>query len=173
MRTTNWTTGLRKPGGAKVVAIAWFMLAAGAAAAQSAPDVTGVWIDHTGRGAVEIVACGDKLCGYIYWVKDPLSKQGKPLLDIKNPDKRRRGQPICGTRVLANLARKGPAKLGSIWGGGTIYDPEEGEDYDAEIKLVTAENLNVLGYAGLKILSETYTWTRAPADLVRCGPARV
>ena len=40
-------------------AVAGAALLAGVAAAQSpapAPDVTGVWIDHTGRGAVEITS---------------------------------------------------------------------------------------------------------------------
>ena len=35
------------------------------------PSPLGVWIDHTGRGAVEITDCGGKLCGRIVWVKDP------------------------------------------------------------------------------------------------------
>jgi ABC-type multidrug transport system ATPase subunit len=30
----------------------------------------GVWIDHTGRGAVEITDCNGKLCGRLVWFKD-------------------------------------------------------------------------------------------------------
>ena len=136
-------------------------------------EVTGVWIDHTGRGAVEIVSCGEQLCGYIYWTKDTISRQGKPLVDAKNPDSVRRNKPICGTRILANLVRQGPARLGYVWGKGTIYDPEEGETFDAEIKLTNPNELSVFGYAGVRFLGETYSWKRAPADLVRCGPPRV
>src|SRR4029077_14920970 len=36
-------------------------------AAASGP--TGVWIDHTGRGAVEIFECAGGLCGRIVWLK--------------------------------------------------------------------------------------------------------
>lgn len=31
------------------------------------------------------------------------------------------------------------------------------------------DSLKVVGYAGTKMLSETMVWTRAPADLKRCG----
>ncbi len=148
---------------------------------QSAPpptsaaqtDVMGVWMDHTGRGAVEIVPCGTKVCGFIYWVKDTVAKQGKPVLDIKNPDPKQRNQPICGTQVLINLAQEKPARIGHIWGSGSIYDPEQGEKFDAEIKLISENELSVLGYLGMKFLGETFTWKRAPIDLARCGPARV
>ena len=137
------------------------------------PDVPGVWIDHTGRGAIEITPCGPHLCGYVYWVKDPLNRQGKPVVDAKNPDPLRRGKPMCGTQILVNLARQGPAGVGSVWGSGSIYNPEEGASFDAEIKLVSANQLSVLGYLGIKIFGESFTWTRAPADLARCGPPRI
>jgi uncharacterized protein (DUF2147 family) len=139
---------------------------------SAATDVLGIWIDHTGRGAVEIVQCGQKACGYIYWVKDTV-KNGAPVVDAKNPDPKRRNKPICGTQVLIDVVQQKAARLGHIWGGGSIYDPEEGEKFDVELKLVTANELSVMGYAGLKFLSETYSWKRAPADLVRCGPPRV
>lgn len=147
--------------------------ATSAPAPATQPDVLGVWIDHTGRGAVEIVPCGLKACGYIYWVKDTVGKTGQPVVDAKNPDPKRRNKPICGTQVLIDLARQKPARIGNIWGGGSIYDPEEGEKFDVELKLITADEMSVLGYAGLKFLSETYTWKRAPVDLARCGPPRV
>ena len=31
------------------------------------------------------------------------------------------------------------------------------------------QKLKVMGYAGVKFLSETMIWTRAPADLQKCG----
>ncbi len=136
-------------------------------------EVTGVWIDHTGRGAIEIAPCGTRVCGYIFWVKDLVEKNGKPVVDANNPDPKRRNQPICGTQILIDLAKEKPARLGHVWGGGLIYDPERGEKFDAEIKLASANELTVLGYLGLKFMGETFTWKRAPAELVRCGPPRV
>ena len=142
-------------------------------AAPSQTDVIGVWIDHTGRGAIEVAPCGVRVCGYVYWIKDPISRQGQPILDSKNPDAKRRNKPLCGTQVLVNLSKQSAARVGSVWGGGSIYDPEQGEIFDAEIKLNSANELSVLGYLGLKFMGETFVWKRAPADLARCGPPRV
>jgi uncharacterized protein (DUF2147 family) len=140
---------------------------------QGEPQVTGVWIDHTKRGAIEIMPCGSKLCGYVYWVKDPMTRSGKPVLDANNPDPARRGKPMCGTQILSALAQQGRGRIGHVWGAGSIYNPEEGQSFDAEVKLITPNELSVLGYLGVKFMGEQFTWTRAPADLARCGPARV
>ena len=139
----------------------------------AAADVIGVWIDHTGRGAIEIVPCGGRLCGYVFWVQDALNQKGQPLLDRKNPDPKRRGKPMCGTQVLVNLQKQEPARVGNVWGAGSIYNPEDGEIFDAEIKLTSANELSVLGYLGIKMFGESFVWKRAPAGLTRCGPARV
>jgi uncharacterized protein (DUF2147 family) len=140
---------------------------------QNEPEVVGVWIDHTKRGAIEIMPCGQRLCGYVYWVKDPVSRSGKPVLDINNPDPARRGKPMCGTQILINLTQQARGRYGHVWGAGSIYNPEEGQSFDAEVKLISPNELSVLGYVGVKFLGEQFTWTRAPAELVRCGPARV
>jgi uncharacterized protein (DUF2147 family) len=142
-------------------------------APQGEPDVVGVWMDHTKRGAIEIMPCGARLCGYVYWVKDAVSRNGKPVLDTNNPDPVRRGKPMCGTQILVNLAQKERARIGHVWGSGSIYNPEEGQSFDAEVKLISPNELSVLGYLGVKFMGEQFTWTRAPADLARCGPARV
>jgi hypothetical protein len=49
-------------------------------------------------------------------------------------------------------------------------DPERDPDknYDVEITALSNEKLKVMGYAGTKFLSETMTWTRAPAGLKMC-----
>jgi uncharacterized protein (DUF2147 family) len=35
----------------------------------AASSPTGIWLDHTGRGAVEITDCDGKLCGHIVWLR--------------------------------------------------------------------------------------------------------
>ena len=172
--TIRETIGCGRPVLGALVAVG--LLGVPMASAQTvspATDVMGVWIDHTGRGAVEIVPCGAKACGYIYWVKETVGKNGQPVMDIKNPDPKRRNKPICGTQILIDLIKEKPARVGHVWGGGSIYDPEEGEKFDVELKLNSPSDLSVLGYAGVKFLGETYAWKRAPADLARCGPPRV
>ncbi len=132
--------------------------------AQSpAPDVSGVWIDHTGQGAVEIAPCGSadgnsaagRLCGRVVW--------------LKNPDhKSKSGRRICGTQILGDL-RQRSAKH---WEDGWIYNPEDEERFDASLQLASADTLKVTGYLGIKLLGETFTWKRATESLQRCTEAQ-
>lgn len=107
----------------------------------------GVWIDHTGRGAVEIKRCGKRLCGRVVWTRSKKdSKKG------------------CGKQIIGNLKRVSS----KTWDGGWIYSPERGQRYDLEIKPISENKLRILGYLGSKIFSKTMYWKRAPADLARC-----
>jgi uncharacterized protein (DUF2147 family) len=142
---------------------------ASAASAQSLPssagsEAAGLWIDHTGRGAVEIQPCGGKLCGSIAWLQDPMDKRGKPLVDSNNPAREKRGRTICGLQILGNITKKGA----NVWDNGWIYDPDEGKTYDLELKLKSPDTLEVTGYLGSKFFSESYVWKRATANHPRC-----
>lgn len=143
----------------------------GAATVAPAPEAAvppeaGVWIDDTGRGAVEITPCGGKLCGNVVWLQQPLARNGKPQTDELNPDKSRRTQPVCGLQVIGNLVQQ---KDGT-WDTGWVYDPKTGDRFDLAIKLKNPDTLTVTGYVGVKFLSEDFTWKRAPANppLPRC-----
>lgn len=141
-----------------------------AAPAQPAPPPgpVGVWIDHTGRGAVEIQPCGPGLCGRIVWMQQPVDKKGQPLRDKLNENTKLRERPICGLQVIGDLK---PMRDGS-WDRGWIYDPEQGESFDVELRLNAPNVLQVKGYKGLKFLSETFQWRRADAlPAPACPPA--
>jgi uncharacterized protein (DUF2147 family) len=114
------------------------------ALAQASP--MGVWIDHTGRGAVEITDCGGNLCGRAVWIKDPKDSKG------------------CGIQIIGNAK----PVAGGKWDNGWIYDPDEDSKYSVELTPLAGDKLKVLGYAGSKFFSETMIWKRAPADLKRC-----
>jgi uncharacterized protein (DUF2147 family) len=126
--------------------------AAGAAAILAAtPSLaqspTGVWLDHTGRAAIEITNCSGALCGKIVWLKDPANNKDG-----------------CGLQIIGNVK---PVS-GNKWDNGWILDPEKNSKYDVELTPLSNGNLKVMGYAGMKFLSETYTWTRATPDIKRC-----
>ena len=137
-------------------------LVAACPVALAAPSPLGVWIDQSGRGAVEITDCGGKLCGRLVWFKDPNN-----------------GKDGCNFQIIGDVKPVGSNK----WDGGWIVDPEKDPNrkYDVEITLLSDQQLKVMGYAGMKLISETMVWTRAPANLVKCGtkadntpqPARV
>ncbi|MGD9803546.1 MAG: DUF2147 domain-containing protein [Hyphomicrobiaceae bacterium] len=129
------------------LAAALVTMAAATATPSAANEATGVWLDHTGRGAVEITNCGSGLCGRIVWLKN--ASHGS----------------ACGTQVIGNVKAVGGGK----WDNGWIYDPEANERYSVEITPLSGNRLKVMGYMGSKMLSETMTWRRAPADLKRCA----
>src|SRR5438477_970580 len=95
-------------------------VACGTASAASGP--TGVWMDHTGRGAVEISECGASLCGRIVWVKDTKDSEG------------------CGIQIMGNLK----PVAGGKWDNGWILDPEKNAKYDVELTPM-GDKLKVLG----------------------------
>jgi uncharacterized protein (DUF2147 family) len=129
----------------QVAAIAAALLTTGAARADNSP--LGLWIDHTGRGAVEVKECnGNKVCGHIVWLKDNKNLEA------------------CGEQVLGDVKPVGGGK----WDNGWIYDPDAESKYDVELTPL-GDKMKVVGYAGSKWLSETMTWKRAPADLQRCS----
>jgi hypothetical protein len=107
----------------------------------------GVWIDHTGRGGVEVTECGANLCGHLVWLKEGADKRG------------------CGLQIIGNARPVGK----DMWDGGWILDPEDNKKYSVELKLLGSDKLRVVGYMGSKLFSETMTWKRAPADLKRCN----
>jgi uncharacterized protein (DUF2147 family) len=134
------------------------------AAAAQAKDVTGVWMSDDGEGAVEIQPCGDKRCGRLVWLKTPLDDAGRPLVDANNPDPAARKRPVCGVEIIKDVALQSDGS----WDGGSVYDPEEGKVYSVMLKAKANDSLEVTGYLGIKALGETFTWTRAPAQLKRC-----
>jgi uncharacterized protein (DUF2147 family) len=113
---------------------------------QAAGDPTGVWLNDTGRGAIEIKPCGNGLCGHVVWVKDTSDSKG------------------CGRQIIGEARQMGSG----LWDGGWIYSPEKKKKYDVELKPLANGNLRVKGYAGTKLFSRTMIWKPAPADLVRC-----
>lgn len=160
----------------------------GAQAATPSPTVDlgaeGVWIDHTGRGAVEIAPCAvlaaaaagapppaidpavkQNLCGRIVWLQDPNDPQGRPLVDGLNKNAAKRSTPICGLQIIGEAK---PQTDGS-WDQGWIYDPEQGSSFDVELRLRNPETLQVKGYMGVKFLSETFVWRRAKQAPPKCG----
>ena len=144
------------------------MLAMGASARE---DVRGIWIDDTGKGAVELRLCGNRkqsMCGYIVWLRNPVSRSGKPLRDVLNPEPRNRKRPICGLQIIGRLK----PQTNGTWDNGWIYDPKQGKAFDVELRLHDQDRLKVTGYLGIKLFSESFMWRRAPDKFERCAPKR-
>lgn len=117
----------------------------GASAEAATPY--GVWVDHTGRGAVEVKKCGATLCGVVVWAR-----------------KRAEARRGCGRKLFGGLKQVG---LNS-WDNGWIIEPDTGSKYDVAIKPLGRNRLQVTGYAGTKLFSRSMIFKRAPSNLKRC-----
>lgn len=131
---------------ARIAAAIGSVFAFASSANATGADPTGIWLDDTGRGAIEIKACGRGVCGYVVAVKNANDTKG------------------CGKQIIGDAK---PAN-GGTWGNGWIYSPEKRKNYDVELKPLSNGTLRVVGYAGTKLFSRTMIWTQAPADLKRC-----
>ncbi|RYZ89709.1 MAG: DUF2147 domain-containing protein [Moraxellaceae bacterium] len=116
----------------------------------------GTWLNETGEARIEVYKCnGDKLCGKIVWLKDPL-RDGKPKTDLNNPDEKQRSKPILGMVMMRDFEHD----EGNKWDDGTIYDPKNGKTYSCNITMINADKMEVRGYIGFSMIGRTQTWTR-------------
>jgi uncharacterized protein (DUF2147 family) len=135
------------------------MVAAVTATSLHAQDLTpvGVWLHPSKRFEVEIGSCGEELCGRIIWLKSPENAQGQPRTDHENANAALRTRPLLGLTVLQGLRPTGER----TWGDGAIYDPDDGSDYKATVKLDDDGTLAVHAYAVTPIFGKTIVFTRA------------
>jgi uncharacterized protein (DUF2147 family) len=153
--------------GFKTTLAAGALICATAAAAFAAgpPKEAGLWIDDSGDGAVKIEPCGAKLCGHIVWLRNLVNDKGDVLKDRHNPDPKMQSRLICGLPVIGQL----DPQPGGGFDGGWVYDPKEGKSYSVAIQLAGADQLQVTGYLGVKLLGKTLMWTRAKTELPSCA----
>ena len=123
------------------------------------PDaLLGKWLSSKKRNQVLIYKQGDKYYGKMVWMlepNDPVTK--KPKLDVENPDEKLRSQPIINLILLKNLTYQG----NKTWGGGEVYNPEDGRTYNCDVTLRDPNSLDIHGYVmGISFLGKTRTWTR-------------
>lgn len=127
--------------------------------------VLGPWLVEDGSAVIEVEACGETLCGLVYWSKDLETPSGADSRDTLNPDKSLRSRPICGLTIIKGLAREGAAS----WGGGTVYDPESGLTFNAEMRLEPNGRLRFRGYVAIPLLGGSQVWSRPAPVPSRCS----
>jgi uncharacterized protein (DUF2147 family) len=137
------------------------VIARAAPADQS--QVFGQWLTENKRGVIEMFPCGDKVCGRLFWMIDPL-RNGKPSLDDYNPKPELRQRPLCGMTILGDFRETEPQH----WEDGWIYDPDSGKTYHATMTLESNGTLRLRGYIGIPLFGESQHWTRADGSLGKC-----
>jgi uncharacterized protein (DUF2147 family) len=133
------------------------------AASSAADAITGVWEVEEGDGHIEIYRCGEKYCGSIVWLKEPLypaddkgKMPGKPLVDRENPKKELKGRPLIGLRMMEGYTFRG----NNLWEDGRIYNNENGKTYSSRISLKSRDRLELRGYIGIPLLGGSTVWRR-------------
>lgn len=120
----------------------------------------GTWMNADKEAKFEIFECGTKLCGKIIWLKDPL-RDGKPKLDINNPETSLKSRPIMGMVFMKDFVYDENNK----WDNGTIYDPKTGKTYSCYMRVLDKDKMEVKGYIGISLIGRSQIWTRTPWSL--------
>jgi uncharacterized protein (DUF2147 family) len=117
--------------------------------------ILGEWLTAEGKAKILLYKCGEQVCGKINWLKEP-TKNGKIVVDDKNPDSTYHARPVLGLEILRGFQFDGEDE----WTGGKIYDPESGDTYSAKMVLQEDGRLKLRGYVLVPLLGRSEYWTR-------------
>lgn len=124
---------------------------------QQNDAVCGKWLTESKKAKVEIVRVGNVYNGKIYWLKEPLNKQGEPKKDVNNPEESKRNAPLLGLELIKGFKYDED----NVYKGGEIYDPENGKTYSCKMTLSKdGKTLEVRGFIGISLFGRTQVWTR-------------
>jgi uncharacterized protein (DUF2147 family) len=111
-----------------IILLSSILLIASSVKSQSLDQkVIGKWLTSDKESILNFQNVGNSLCATLFWFKGSTDKDGKPLLDIKNPDKKLKQRSLIGIVLIYNLKEE-EGKL-----KGNYYDVESGETYPCKI----------------------------------------
>ncbi|UMY16512.1 DUF2147 domain-containing protein [Methylobacterium organophilum] len=147
----------------RAAATAAIALLAPVAASAAAPhDPSGTWLTQDGKARIRVEKCGPQeknLCGYAVWLKVPLNDEGKPRVDFRNPDPKKRTRASLGHQLILGLKLNEDAHY-----EGKIYNAEDGKFYDVTVWSDEADELTVKGCL-IAFLCQSQTWKRVTDTL--------
>lgn len=135
--------------------LSFFVLTSSFTFPDGPDDIVGTWKDGNGKGHIQIFKQQGKYYGKIVWLKDAKNTDGKPKVDRKNPNTSLRTRPIVGIVMLRDFKYDD-----GEWTNGYIYNPSDGKEYKAYMKLKDKNTLAVRGYVGISLIGKTDTWLR-------------
>lgn len=117
-----------------------------------AESPTGNW--STGKARVRIADCGGALCATVTSLNEPNDEEGKPKTDKNNANASLRSRRIVGISILSGMKPAGD----NTWKG-SIYNPEDGKTYSANMTL-SGNTLKVQGCALGGLICKSQSWSR-------------
>ena len=124
----------------------------GPSQAHAADDPAGYWATEKNESQIHITHCGDKLCGVVFWMKEPSDAKGNLKLDKENQDEGKRKRPLLGLQLISMEPDD------EIWKG-SVYNPTNGKTYDATLKPIGKNQVELKGCVAY-ILCGGQKWTR-------------
>ncbi len=118
--------------------------------------IEGVWLNEDGDGWIELRITDGELRGVIAGSPDDPERLRPPRLDVENPDPALRDREVFGMQILYGFRME----TADRWGGGRVYDPNNGNTYRGTITLVNDSTLRLRGFIGLSLFGRTEVWTR-------------
>ena len=137
----------------------------GLSQARAADDPTGYWATEKNESQIHITHCGEKLCGNIFWMKEPNDSKGALRLDKENEDEAKRKRPLLGLQLI-NM------KPEDDYWKGSVYNPTNGKTYDATLKILSKNQVELKGCVAY-ILCGGQKWTREEPKTVNTAESGV
>lgn len=125
---------------------------------DSADSIVGLYESDFGGDASKIRITKEEDGTYnaqVYWLAHPLDKNGKPLLDEKNPDKKLRNTPVDRVVLIEKLQY---VEKKHNWGNAKIYDPTRG--FKANVTCWFSDDSTLKVKGSLIGISETIVWKK-------------
>ena len=130
---------------------------------SKADDIIGTWYSPVKEGNVQIYKSGKNYNGKLIYLKHSLDSQGKPILDVNNPDKEKRKRPLVGILLLKDITYDDEK---NSWKGKLYdYDGNKGNTYDSYLTITKNGNLNIKGFWGLSFFGLNPGLTLERVDL--------
>jgi uncharacterized protein (DUF2147 family) len=159
--------------------LAALLLAAPFLAVQADPAdaIVGNWLVETRDAVIRISRAADgSYEGHIAWQlrdrygpEDGPEWNGRTVVDRNNPDPAQRGRSLDNMLLIWGL-RYTPEDV--EWGGGRVYDADDGHTYHCLVRLKDPDHLRLRAYFGISLLGGSTTWTRVDGVPPRLAEAR-
>lgn len=141
-------------------ALGALLVASSQAPAAPADPIVGTWaeVDEDGDvGAwVAIAEKGGRFEGRIVKLFPSEGEPANPVCSACSGA--RKDTPVLGMTVIEGLKRQG-----DVYAGGRILDPDDGSEYQLEVRLGEGgKTLSVRAFKGVALLGRTQVWQRLP-----------
>lgn len=112
---------------------------------KNGDEIIGEYLTDRGgsKSKVRVTKAADgTYMAQLFWVENPLDKNGNKRKDVKNPDKNLRNVDIDKVVIVKGLKFD---KAEGEWNGAKIYDPSKGLRVNVEAEFVDAKKLKLFG----------------------------